>query len=438
MTRQPKSAPTADMPDSLWSATATTLDIDSLEVDISCDILIIGAGFTGLSAALHLAEMGQNVVVVDAIEPGYGASGRNGGQVIPGLKLYPDEVRKRLGDEKGNTVITATNQSADLVFDLIKKYNIDCHPNRNGFIQPAFSKASSIEIHRRIELLASYGAPIELLDKETTAEYLGTNDYHISMLDKRGGSIQPLSYARGLAKAAIEQGAKIYSGALVKNIDQMNDRWQVSTERATLSAERVLICTNGYSDLAGNGNLWPSLSQSIIPLYSFQVATQPLDTKLRQSIMPYGHVASDTKRLLNYFRLDHCGRLILGGRGGTRDANSVQDYAHIVKRIQTLFPQIKQPQIEYYWSGKVALTTDGLPHIHEIARRVYCGIGFNGRGVGMATLMGRWLADLATGAETNLGMLPVTQLKPIKFHRFRKPVISLASFWKSIRDQVEV
>ncbi len=137
---------------SLWQATSTQLEIDSFEDNLDCDILIIGAGFTGLSAALHLSELEQDVVVVDAVEPGYGASGRNGGQVIPGLKLYPEEVRKQLGDEKGNAVINATNGSADLVFDLIKKYQIDCKANRNGFIQPAFSNTSCGVIRSRVEL----------------------------------------------------------------------------------------------------------------------------------------------------------------------------------------------------------------------------------------------------------------------------------------------
>ena len=168
---------------SLWQATSTQLEIDSFEDNLDCDILIIGAGFTGLSAALHLSELEQDVVVVDAVEPGYGASGRNGGQVIPGLKLYPEEVRKQLGDEKGNAVINATNCSADLVFDLIKKYQIDCKANRNGFIQPAFSNTSCGVIRSRVELLSKLGAPVELLDKETTAEYLGTSSYFIALLD---------------------------------------------------------------------------------------------------------------------------------------------------------------------------------------------------------------------------------------------------------------
>ena len=422
---------------SLWQATSTQLEIDSFEDNLDCDILIIGAGFTGLSAALHLSELEQDVVVVDAVEPGYGASGRNGGQVIPGLKLYPEEVRKQLGDEKGNAVINATNGSADLVFDLIKKYQIDCKANRNGFIQPAFSNTSCGVIRSRVELLSKLGAPVELLDKETTAEYLGTSSYFIALLDKRGGSLQPLSYARGLAKAAIRQGVKIYSNALVNKIKPLQDRWQASTQKASINANRILICTNGYSDLNNNPGLWPGLNRSIIPLHSFQVATQPLSNKLRQSILPHGHVASDTKRLLNYFRLDHEGRLILGGSGNIYEGKSIRDFSHIVKRIQSLFPQITEPQFEFYWSGKIALTMSGLPHIHEMAPGVYSGLGYNGRGVGMATLMGQWLAELVTDGDQIPGMLPLTTIKPIKLQSFRKPVITAAYFWKSLQDRVE-
>ena len=174
--------------------------------------------------------------------------------------------------------------------------------------------------------------------------------------------------------------------------------------------------------------------------FHFIVSRLQLDRSIQKfssQFCRFGHVASDTRRLLNYFRLDHEGRLVIGGRGGINSAKNTNDYAHIVKRIRSLYPQLKQPQIEYYWSGKVALTLDGLPHIHELAPGVYAGLGYNGRGVGMATLMGQWLADIATGRHPQACMLPVTRLKPIKFQSFRKPVISMAYFWKSLQDRTE-
>ncbi len=425
------------MPNSLWVATANPLPLDPLVDNTTTDALVVGGGFTGLSAALHLSEVGCDVVLVDAVEPGYGASGRNGGQVIPGLKAYPDDVMARFGNELGLSIVRTTNKSADFVFDLIEKHQIDCFANRNGFIQPAFSKPSCKVIRQRCEQLESLGAPVELLDRQSTCECLGSNAYHLALLDRRGGNVQPLAYARGLAKAAIRLGAKVFSHSPVKSIGHKNNQWVARTPSANIKCNQLLICTNGYSDFVGDDQLWPALSKSIVPLYSFQVATTPLEEKIRRTILPFGHVASDTRRLLNYFRMDQEGRLVFGGRGGVNDATGFADYDHVIKRIRQLFPQIQDPQIEYSWSGKVALTLDSIPHIHQLAPRVHAALGFNGRGVAMASMMGNWLAKIAIGQRLDEGCLPLTSLKHIRFQNFRKPAISMAYIWKSLQDRME-
>ena len=426
------------MPDSLWSATASKWPANPLCQNIESDVAIIGAGYTGLSAALHLSEFGYKVSVLEAVEPGFGASGRNGGQVIPGLKLYPGDVISRLGEEKAKKVIDETNASAELVFKLIDKYNIDCHAMRCGFIQPAFSLPSCRLIEDRVNTLAAYGAPVELLDKQSTAALLGSDSYQVALLDKRGGSLHPLSYAQGLAKAAIENGASVYTHTPALNIRQDGQQWQIETPRAKVNVSKLVFCTNAYTGHLASETLWSGLKRSIIPFYSFQVATKPLSAELRSSILPQGHVASDTRRLLNYFRLDPNGRLLFGGRGGVNDAVSHADYKHVVDRIHSVFPQIKKPQIDFFWSGRVALTLDGLPHIHELTPGVYTGLGFNGRGVGMATLMGKWLANLVRDNQLDEQCIPVTRLNPIAFQRFRRPVISLAFIWKSLLDRAEL
>ena len=425
------------MPDSLWAATAEPWPSNHLHSDIETEILIIGAGFTGLSAALHFGEYGHKVTVVDAVEPGYGASGRNGGQVIPGLKLYPDEVIKHFGHQQGERIIHSTNTSADLVFDLINKYKIDCHASHNGFVQPAFSSPSCNIIENRVLQLNQYGANVELIDKKLTAEYLGSDAYHIALLDRRGGCIQPLSYAQGLAKAAIKLGAQIFTHAPVSTISKDGNHWIAQTNLGKVKSKQVIICTNAYSNLSQEQKFLSPLSKSIIPLYSFQVATQPLNEELLSTILPCGHAVADTRRLLNYFRLDHTGRLVFGGRGGVNDAKHSSDYDHIVKRITAVFPQIKTPKLDYYWSGKVALTLDGVPHIHQLGSGLYAGLGFNGRGVGMATLMGKWLANLALNKQLGDECIPFSLIKPIQFQNFRKPVISMAYLFKAVRDKME-
>ncbi len=426
-----------ELPDSLWAATADSWPANPLQDDIATEVLIIGAGYTGLSAALHLSNQGHKATVIDAVEPGFGASGRNGGQVIPGLKFYPNDVIRLYGQEQGEKIIRSTNTSADLVFELIAKHDINCFASRNGFIQPAFSRSSCKVIEDRVRQLNRFGADVELLDKQTTTEYLGTEAYHKALLDPRGGSIQPLSYAQGLAKAAIKLGAEVYTQTRATNIERKNDAWVIYTSGAQIKADKVFVCTNAYSDFSLDRQILSSLNRSIVPLYSFQVATKPLSGELRSTILPQGHVASDTRRLLNYFRLDHTGRLVFGGRGGVNDANQAADYNHVVERIVEVFPQLKTPEIDYYWSGKVALTLDGVPHIHELGPGLYAGLGFNGRGVGMATLMGKWLASITSEKLYSDDYIPISKLKPIQFQQLRKPVISLAYLIKSMQDKFE-
>ncbi len=423
------------MPESLWASTAIGApDTSKLEGKLHADVVVIGGGYTGLSAALHLAEQGLDTVLLEAVEIGFGASGRNGGQIIPGLRVGPAELAQRLGSAQAERIYPATESSADLVFQLIDRHGIDCQSSRCGFIQPAATNAALKVSELRADALQRIGAPVEMLDRQTTAEKLGTNIYHGALLDNRGGALQPLSYARGLAKAAIGKGAKLYTRSPVTGVIRDGNEWIAKTPMGETRAENVLICTNGYTDSQGAGALWPGLSQSIIPVYSFQVATLPLEKKQRETILPDGHVASDSKRLLSYFRFDQEGRLLFGGRGGVNDSSDRRKFTHLITKITEIFPHLQQPEIGFHWSGRVAITTDHLPHIHSLANGVYAGLGYNGRGVAMATLLGSWLAAKVVGSED---VLPESKLKPIPFHNWRRPFVQLAQLGKGLQDRLE-
>ena len=425
-------------PDSLWRATAIPLAAQpALQGNHSTRVLVIGAGFTGCSTALHLAAQGIDVSVIDAGQPGIGGSGRNGGQVNPGIKKTVEEVQEVWGKELGSELYRIIGSAPDLVFDLIKKHQIECHPVRTGIIQPAYSQKSMDYLKGYADYQHSIGAPIEILDQQETARLIGSGFYTGSFLDKRAGSVQPLSYCRGLAQAAITAGARFFGDTPAIRIDPGSGEKVVHTKQGSIRAEFVFLCTNGYTNLVPEDPLIQKLSKSVIPFYSYKVATRPLPPELQATVIPEQQVIADTRRLLTYFRKDHMGRLVMGGAGGPYEAKSKESYKNIQARIHELYPQIRKPEIEFRWCGKVCLTMDGVPHVHELSPGIFAGLGYNGRGVAMASMMGKWLAALVTAEQPETTVIPMTGVKSIPFHGMRKPFIQAMLHVNNIQDRME-
>ena len=405
------------LPPSLWAATARPAPATPpLDASREADVVIVGAGYSGLAAALQLAEAGASVVVLEAGEPGWGASGRNGGQVIPGLKYDPDELVAMFGPEAGEHLVRVTGGGPDTVFDLIARHQIDCDARRCGWIQPAFAAADVRVTTRRAEQWQRRGAPVAVLDRDTVCRLVGSPLYHGGWIDRRAGSVQPLSYARGLARAAQKAGALVCGGSRVIALGRDGGRWKVTTAPGpTVSAERVLLATNGYTDA-----LWPRLRRTVIAANSFQVATERLPDKLRRTVLPDGHVASDTRKLLLYYRCDHDGRLIMGGRGSFREPAGPSAYRHLEMVIGLLFPQLKGTRCEFHWAGRVALTRDHVPHVHQPAPGLTVFLGYNGRGVAMATTLGTLVARNLLAPADNPLPLPFTDIRPILMHSLHR------------------
>ena len=421
-----------ELPDSLWAATAPADSSDPrLEGQQASDVCIIGGGFTGLSSALHSAEAGADVILLEAAEPGWGASGRNGGQVIPGFKLDPDDVVKRFGSERGEQLVEFSGGAPDLVFDLIRRHRIDCHARRECWIHAVHGRAALVEEEERARQWRARGADVEMLDRSETQALLGTNRYIAGALDRRGGWLQPLAYARGLARAARQAGARLFAASPATGIVQSAAGWRVETPAGSVDAAQVFVCTNAYTE-----GLWPRLSRSLIPVVSYQAATEPLSDDLRQTILPKGHCASDTHRLLKYFCIDPEGRLVMGGRGRFLENPGRDSFSHIVKSIERFFPQASRAKLQFFWSGRVALTLGHFPHIFDLGPGLWAGGGYMGRGVAMATAMGTLLAKCAGGDVANLPFVP-TKPKPIPFHALRRPGIELAVAWKRLQDAWE-
>jgi glycine/D-amino acid oxidase-like deaminating enzyme len=417
---------------SLWAATAQPGEpAPALAESARADVCVIGAGYAGLSTALHLAERGVSAVVLEAKEPGYGGSGRNGGQVIPGLKYDPDDLETMFGPERGPRLVQFAGSTADVVFDLIARHQMDVPHVRNGWIQGAHSAGAVGEVRERAEQWARRGAPVGFFDRTETDRHLGGGEYLASWIDRRGGGIQPLSFARGLVKAARAAGAVIHGQTAATGLYREQGRWAVETRSgARVTADRVVICTNAYS-----GELWPRLRETVVAPNSYQVATEPLSDNLQKSILPFGQVSSDARKLLLYFRLDHQGRLLLGGRGPFREPTGPSDWRHLESMLARLFPQVQGVPIRYRWCGRVAVTRDFLPHLHEPAPGLIIDIGCMGRGVGLQTAVGKALADyIATGNETALPF-PRAPIKPIPFHSLKQIYFAAAVAWYRFLDR---
>lgn len=424
------------LPASLWAATASPPpDYSTLTGSQTCDIAIIGGGFTGLSAALHLAQRGLSVIVLEAAEPGWGASGRNGGQIIAGLKHNPDSLKETFGEEIGLRITSSMGSATDLVFSLIDRYRIDCHATRNGWIQAAHGpKAYDDLVVPRCRQWQALGVAARLLDRSETAGMIGSKPaaYHGGWFDPRGGLLQPLSYARGLASAAMAEGARVCAHSKVEALERDGDRWTVTLAEGEVRAQQVILATNAYTD-----TLWPGLARTVIPVSSFQIATRPLDEATRARIIPGGQGVTDTRRLLLYFRLDPEGRFIMGGRSPVEDNPAIADAAPLQAAIRRIFPDLDPGPVDYVWSGKVAITKDTLPHLHMLAPGLIAALGCNGRGVAMCSMMGRIIADLASGTAPGDLAFPVTAPNPFALHDFRKLGVFAMSQYYRLLDRLE-
>lgn len=417
---------------SLWSATANAApSCPPLTGDAEADVAIVGGGYAGLSAALHAAEAGLSVVLVEAETPGWGASGRNGGQVNPGLKEDPDTIEARFGADMGRRIVRLSGGAADLVFSLIKRHKIDCAAAQPGWVQPVHDGRAAETVKRRAEQWQRRGQPLRMLTSAETADLLGTDAYIGAMIDERGGNLHPLNYALGVADAALKAGAVLHGNSRALRLESRNGRHVVHCAGGTVSAKRVLICTNGYTD-----DFAAVSARTVVPIRSVQVATARLSDNVRRSILPQGHSPSDSRRVLLYFRLDPEGRFVMGGRGAYSESGTLRQMEALRKVSEQLYPQLVGTKWEFNWGGFVAMTADHYPHLSRAGDNVMSAMGFNGRGVAMATALGKVLADWCSGTPEGDLDFPVTATRPIPFHFLRKPAVAATVAWSRLRDRI--
>jgi glycine/D-amino acid oxidase-like deaminating enzyme len=402
------------LPPSLYAETAAPAPpTPPLKGDAVADVLVIGAGFTGLSTALHLAERGASTVVLEANEPGWGASGRNGGQVNPGLKFSPDAVEARFGEDLGRRMVAFSHAAPDYVFELIRRHQIRCEARQGGTLRVATGARAAEGLRRLHRVCTERGMPVTLLEGDALRQATGTGFYPLGLLDPRGGDVNPLGYARGLARAAMAHGARIHGGTPATALRREGDGWRVETPGGSVRAAQVLLATNGYTDA-----LWPGLARSLVPVFSAIRATEPLPKELAEAIVPFRGSVFETGRITVYYRVDEGGRLLMGGRGPQAELRSADALDYLVQHTERLWPQLRGVRWAQAWNGQLAVTPDHYPHVHVLAPGLFSCLGYNGRGVAMASHMGRILAArIAEGEDAEFDM-PIRPMKPMPMHRF--------------------
>ena len=406
---------TTDMNHGLWAKTAENKpELTRLDGEARVEVAIIGGGYTGLSAALHLSKAGTSCVVLEANDIGHGGAGRNVGLVNAGLWLMPEDVISLVGQEHGDQLIDVLGDSPDLVYGIIKEYGISCEAWRHGTLHCADSGAGYKALQERERQWQKRNAPVRLLEKDEAATKLGTRAFKGALLDDRAGTVQPLGYAYGLANAALKEGAALYTGSPVTGLDKKNGGYVLTTPNGRVKADRVILAVQGYPERA-----FADYAGNIVPFNFFQFATQPLPPKILATVLPDRNGAWDTNLILSSFRLDKDGRLVVGSVGSLEGVAMGVNKAWTLRTIAKFFPQIGKVDLEYGWYGRIAMTPNHIPRFHVMDRNMAMVTAYNGRGIGPGTVFGKLLASYITGGNLADIPLPVQPISAVSFRALR-------------------
>lgn len=399
----------------------------TLDGRIETDVAVVGAGIAGLSTALHLAEAGVSVAIAEAGIHGCGASGRNTGFVVPALNasLGPAQIVEALGPEQGRRLTDLVVDSGRTLFDIIRRHAIDCDGAQSGFIQAAPFRRQWDGLRRRADEWSHAGADIALFDAPSTQARTGADGYVGAIEFRTGGTIDPLGYTRGLARAAVAAGAKLFERSPVVATHRHGDRWRVMTARGEILASKLVIATNG---------IWGPARRAVLPVAVHQIATAPLSPAARGSILPGGGCVTDMRRDSAAFRLSSDARLLGGGIAALPWGAGARLPPFFKRRFERLLPGRGIPDAEHVWTGRIAVTPGFVPRLYEPAPDCFAPIWCNGRGNALASALGAELARAL--AKDDFRAFPLPREKPaeIPFHALAALGPRFWLPWARLRD----
>lgn len=424
--------PDGQYPGSYYAASRNaTPERPKLQSTVESEICIIGGGFSGLSAGVHLAERGHQVTLLEGARIGWGASGRNGGQIVNGLNASLEVIKKRYGQDTANFVGELVTRGNKIIRRLIADHAINCDLKEKN-IFAAFNQGQIRALEEKKALWESHGMhDHEMLDKDTIREYIKTNAYAGGMIDHSGGHIHPLNLALGEAAAIEKLGGKIYEETLVVKVEPFADHVLVHTEEGRVKCERVLICGNAYLN-----KVVPELTDRVMPVSTQIIATEPLG-ELGESLLPSDVCVEDVRYILDYYRLSADKRMLFGG--GT--VYGGQDPSDIVAKIRPnmlkIFPELADAKIDYAWSGNFALSFSRVPQMGALHERMLYAHGYSGHGVTGSHLFGQILADAIDGKRDEFDRFAAIPWIPFPGGRaLRVPYSVVGSWWYGLRDRL--
>ncbi|ACL58555.1 NAD(P)/FAD-dependent oxidoreductase [Methylobacterium nodulans] len=422
---------------SLWAASAAPAPAASgpLDGDVQADVAVVGGGYTGLSAALALAERGERPVVLEANTIGWGASGRNGGVVSAKFRLSFQAIAAAHGLAVARRMHAIAHESVDTLERMIEEHGIaEANYARIGQVKCAHTPRTLAAALAEMEWMRREmgDRSVSPLSREEVEAETGSQDFVGGVLSSHAGGLHPLNYARGLARAAGGRGIAIHEQSPATAFHREAGGIRVETPGGSVRARQVIVATNGYTDLT---RATDALRTRLIPFRSAILATEPLSENLRAALLPSRRIYVETRRMMRWFRMVD-GRMVFGGRGAFGRTDSEAAFAVLRRAMVRSFPALADTPVAFRWSGLVGMTLDALPHVGRLDDRVSFAMGYNGAGVAMATHLGRYAAAFAVGESPDVGLLGAGRFQPVPFYSLREPVIRLVAGWYQFLDAI--